>query len=194
MMLYVENADGTVINGALASEIRDLARSIWRGFYLRGIAPEKWGDASKDIRGEYYSQMEGEFEVLRYCDNHWKAHAVATTIYSQWYHVFHKKKHVPSKDEHDLDDEPPRKRVRTSETTKDIRDTSTRPTQLEHQGDMAISPAPSTTSEGVVVSCSVQVGPRTEVPGISAPTPTGNVLRNPLYVIPWLPSHRRIHY
>ncbi|KAI0290604.1 hypothetical protein BC826DRAFT_1106374 [Russula brevipes] len=177
MMLYVENADGTIINGALASEIRDFARSIWRGFYLRGVAPEKWGNASKDIREEYYSQMEAKFDILQYCDNHWKAHAVATTIYSQWHHVSHKKKHVPAKDESDLDDEPLKKRVRTSETAMDIHDT--RPPQPEHQGVTAIAPAPSTTRESVVgVSCSVQVEPWTEASGMSAPTPNG--LRNPL--------------
>ena len=46
MMLYVENADGTTISGTCAGEIREFARSIWRDFYSRGIAPKKWGDAS----------------------------------------------------------------------------------------------------------------------------------------------------
>jgi len=97
MMLYVENADGTAISGTCASEIREFARSIWRGFYSREIAPKKWGDASKDIREEYYREMENEFRVLRFCDNHWKAHAIAASIYPQWYHTFNKKMHASAK-------------------------------------------------------------------------------------------------
>lgn len=29
--------------------------------------------------------METRWEVLRYCENHWKADAVATAVYSPWY-------------------------------------------------------------------------------------------------------------
>jgi hypothetical protein len=35
--------------------------------------------------------MEKEWTVLHYCDNHWKANAITTLIYSQWYHTYNKK-------------------------------------------------------------------------------------------------------
>jgi hypothetical protein len=35
--------------------------------------------------------MESEYPILRLCNNHWKANAVATAIYSQWYRTYDKK-------------------------------------------------------------------------------------------------------
>jgi hypothetical protein len=32
--------------------------------------------------------MEERFVVLRYCDNHWKALAIATSNYSQWFNYY----------------------------------------------------------------------------------------------------------
>ena len=116
MMLYIENADGSPIDGALASSIREFARLIWREFHSQGIAPEKWGDAPRDVRDRYCYEMETAFVVLRYCEDHWKAHAVATAIYSQWYHVFNKKKNPAIKEE------PARKKSKTSTNDSDIND------------------------------------------------------------------------
>ena len=91
MMLYVEDASGTPIDGNIASGMRDLARSIWRSLYERGIAPETWGQATKEVREEYFQDMESNYPVLRLCDNHWKANSLATTIYSQWYKTYDKR-------------------------------------------------------------------------------------------------------
>ncbi|KAH9074394.1 hypothetical protein EDB83DRAFT_2516214 [Lactarius deliciosus] len=88
MMQYIENADGTPITGDVAAEMRSHARSIWTELNDRNIAPSKWGDASKNIRENYYFEMESEFYVLRLCDNHWKSQAIATSIYSQWHGRF----------------------------------------------------------------------------------------------------------
>jgi hypothetical protein len=118
MMLYIEDTDGSPVDGTLASAIREFARSIWRSFYSQGIAPERWGDAPQEIRDKYCHEMESAFTVLRYCDNHWKSHAVATSIYSQWYHMFVKKNHQGVKEESAPPDEPARKKSRT--TSSDI--------------------------------------------------------------------------
>jgi hypothetical protein len=88
---YVEHADGKMVSGGLAIEIRDHARMIWRGFWLRGIAPKTWGVATQEVQDAYVRSMEERFVVLRYCDNHWKALAIATANYSQWY-KYHKAK------------------------------------------------------------------------------------------------------
>ena len=91
MMLFLQNKDGTPVNGIEAAYIRDFTRAIWRGLYLRGMAPETWGDASLDVKNDYIFEMEKKWEVLRYCENNWKANTIATLIYSQWYHVFDSK-------------------------------------------------------------------------------------------------------
>ena len=91
-LLFIENADGTPITGTLAAEMREHARSIWRGLHKKNAAPEKWGDASNEIREQYYYEMESKFYLLRLCDNHWKSQAIATGICSQWYGYFVKKR------------------------------------------------------------------------------------------------------
>jgi hypothetical protein len=91
MMLYIEHKDGMPIDGTLAAQIREYARSIWRDLYRRGKAPEKWSDAFKKVREEYFCEMEERWEVLRYCNNHWKVNKLATALYSIWYNQYHKK-------------------------------------------------------------------------------------------------------
>jgi len=136
MMLYIEDANGIPIDGNIASGIRDHARSIWRSLYERGIAPDTWGQATKEVREEFCREMEKEYHVLRLCDNHWKANALATAVYSQWYRTYNKK--MKSCLDHDSDsdgsnsnddnsnddkddgpDEPPRKKARTTTVAND---------------------------------------------------------------------------
>jgi hypothetical protein len=50
--------------------------------YERGIAPETWGQATKEVHMEYSRKMESEYHILRLCNNHWKANALAMAIYS----------------------------------------------------------------------------------------------------------------
>lgn len=116
MMLFIQNADGTPICGAVAGSMRDFARSIWRGLHSRNAAPEKWGDASKDVRDGYYHEMENEFYPLRLCDNHWKAQAIATIIYSQWHGYFVVKKREGVKEEENSDNLPANKRLKLDPT------------------------------------------------------------------------------
>ena len=91
MMLYIEDANGKPIDGNIAGGMRELARSIWRSFYEQGIAPETWGQATMEVRDEYCQEMESKYPVLRFCDNHWKANAIATAIYSQWHQTYNRK-------------------------------------------------------------------------------------------------------
>ncbi len=115
MMQYIENADGSPISGDYAAEMREFTRSIWRGLDKRKAAPEKWGDATKDVRKHFYFEMEKEFYMLRLCENHWKSQAIATAIYSQWCRVYVKKCRAV-KDEDDLDEEPATKRPRVAKS------------------------------------------------------------------------------
>ena len=88
---YIEDINGTPVSGTTVGDIREFARLIWRGFYDRGLTPETWGNISKEVRDHYVHEMETQWPVLRYCENHWKANKVATSIYSQWYHPYDKK-------------------------------------------------------------------------------------------------------
>jgi hypothetical protein len=40
--------------------------------------------------------MENKWDVLQYCNNHWKAHYITTKIYSQWYKYHDKKMGEPN--------------------------------------------------------------------------------------------------
>ena len=75
---------------------------------------------SRDVREEYLREMEGRWEVLRYCDNHWKASKLATTLYSVWYSQYHKKA-VKSQKNNAHEGCPPNKKARTSGTDSEDR-------------------------------------------------------------------------
>ena len=96
MMLYIEDANGVPVDGNIAGDIREFARSIWRSLYERGMAPTTWGNARMEVHEEYFREMETEYPVLRLCSHHWKANAIATAIYSQWYKIY--KKPIPCSD------------------------------------------------------------------------------------------------
>jgi hypothetical protein len=108
---YVKHADGKMVDGGMATEIRDQARKIWRGLWSQGLAPRTWGAATHEVEDAFIHSMEERFPVLQFCDNHWKAQAIATANYSQWY-KYHKAKMEASEAEanhkhikDDLDDE-----------------------------------------------------------------------------------------
>ena len=85
---YVEHFDGKMVSGGLATEIRDHARTIWRGLWSRGLAPRTWGAATQEVQEAFVHSIEECFSVLKFCDNHWKAQAIATANYSQWYKYY----------------------------------------------------------------------------------------------------------
>ena len=114
MMLYIEDENGVPVDGTITGGMRELARSIWRSLYERGLAPETWGQATKDIRDEYFREMESEYHVLRLCDNHWKANALATAIYSQWHKTYYK-----DDEEGDGSDGPPKKKSKRTVVVDD---------------------------------------------------------------------------
>ena len=83
--LYMENENGTPISGDIVSQMRAAARTVWIELFDRRKAPITWGKASLDARNMYYLELERRWGFLRCCENHWKADALATANYSQWY-------------------------------------------------------------------------------------------------------------
>ena len=89
---YVEKEDGTPICGETAGKMRLVSRQIWVELYERGDAPETWGQVSLAASNKYIREMESRWPILRYCEDHWKVHALATQNYSQWYRWYDEKK------------------------------------------------------------------------------------------------------
>jgi hypothetical protein len=85
MMGFIEDENGISVGGQMAKDIREYARSIWRGFYSRGMAPKTWGMITKEAQEAYVYAMEYRYRELQYCEYNWKANYIATTIYPQWY-------------------------------------------------------------------------------------------------------------
>ena len=54
------------------------------------MAPQTWGSAPIESKDKYYYEMEYKYPCLRYCEDHWKAHHVGQTAYSQWYWTYNK--------------------------------------------------------------------------------------------------------
>ncbi|KAH9954904.1 hypothetical protein BC827DRAFT_1158514 [Russula dissimulans] len=92
-----KHEDRTPVDGMMASNIRDLARALWRDIYQSGHAPDTWGSMTNEVRNNFYQEVEMTWPVLHFCDNHWKTNQIATTLYSQWYGTYHKKLQQPKK-------------------------------------------------------------------------------------------------
>jgi len=88
---YVEHADSKIVDGSIATEIRDQARKIWQGLWSQGLVPRMWGAATHEVKDAFICSIEERFPMLQFYDNHWKAQAITTANYSQWY-KYHKAK------------------------------------------------------------------------------------------------------
>jgi hypothetical protein len=100
-MLYVEDENGVVVDGAVASDIRKSARSTWVHIANTYGAPPKWGDAGIKIAQVYREQMYSRFPMLQLCELDWKVDLIATDNYPSWYTHFVKKFKTYTKTEQD---------------------------------------------------------------------------------------------
>jgi hypothetical protein len=94
--LYIENEDGMPISGAMVSQIWAVAQMVWIELFDRRKALSTWGKASLEARNLYYSELERCWGFLHCCENHWKADALTTAHYLQWY-LKHKERMVSIK-------------------------------------------------------------------------------------------------
>ena len=84
-MLYVEDENGTAIDGHRAAEIRQYARLIWVHMSNNGELPTSWGKASIKLSQSYCREMRQRFPELALCELDWKADQIATDNYPSWY-------------------------------------------------------------------------------------------------------------
>jgi hypothetical protein len=90
-MCFVEHKDGTVVDGHVASNIRQCARSAWVHLANNDKAPTKWRSASMLVIRSYHEELYRRFPFLQYCDNDWKAEQIAMDNYPSWYSSWCKK-------------------------------------------------------------------------------------------------------
>ena len=84
-MRYVEEQDGTVVNGHRVTEMRRYARLIWVHMAKEGGPPPSWGKADVKLSQAYCREMRQRFPELKLCDLDWKADQIATDNYPSWY-------------------------------------------------------------------------------------------------------------
>ncbi|KII83654.1 hypothetical protein PLICRDRAFT_180256 [Plicaturopsis crispa FD-325 SS-3] len=84
-MLYVEDKNGTPVDGYVAQHIREYARSIWNNLAKVGRAPRVWKrDGNAETLREYWREMGLRFPLLRLCESDWKADQIAIDYYPSW--------------------------------------------------------------------------------------------------------------
>jgi hypothetical protein len=84
-MRYVEDRNGTVVNGHRATEMRRHARLIWVHMANNGGVPPSWGKADVKLSQTYCHEMRQRFPDLALCDLDWKADQIATDNYPSWF-------------------------------------------------------------------------------------------------------------
>ena len=78
---FVEDENGSVIDGFRASAMCRFACELWAGLNGIGKAPKTWGKVNATVATQYQNEMERKFFKLRLCDNHWKADLIAILNY-----------------------------------------------------------------------------------------------------------------
>ncbi len=95
-MKYIEDEEGTVIDGYRGAEIRRYARSLWVQMALDNKLPKAWGNADATSLATYNDSMAQRFPELRLCASDWKANMVAIDNYPSWRHNWLKKQNKDS--------------------------------------------------------------------------------------------------
>lgn len=98
-LIFLEDFDGQPVLEKDAREMNRTARSIWWGFYHRGLAPAKWGQLGQSDLDEYFTKMCSQYPQLALCENNWKANQLASLAYPSWYRYNIKEKSRGIKEE-----------------------------------------------------------------------------------------------
>lgn len=83
---FIENEDGTTVQGVTLSKIRADAKMVWEDMCKKyGRMGLPWTNVPHQRRLEFWIKLERLFPLLRLCALHYKANAVATSDYTHWY-------------------------------------------------------------------------------------------------------------
>lgn len=81
---YLQQVDGTIINGHEAGIIRKYARGVWDHMSQNGPMPSTWGTADAATASHFHRDMITKFPLLAFCHANWKADQIATETYPYW--------------------------------------------------------------------------------------------------------------
>ncbi len=82
---FIENTDGTMVDGFIVGHMRYEAKHVWKKMYEKyGAFGHPWKNVTPKYQEEFWNEIEAKFPVLRLCDSHYKADSFATTDYSHW--------------------------------------------------------------------------------------------------------------
>ncbi|TFK80946.1 hypothetical protein K466DRAFT_604917 [Polyporus arcularius HHB13444] len=89
-LLWVHNADGTLIDGETAEFMRSCFRQVWVYMHKQGRLPETWiRDGDLIVAAECYAFVQSMCPQLQLDDGtKWKCKLIASLIYSQWYRQY----------------------------------------------------------------------------------------------------------
>ena len=88
MFWFLQNEDGTELDGRVLTKIRAEAKIIWRELCDKyGPIGCPWSSVAPRYQREYWRRIEAAYPVLRLCDGHYKADSIPFSDYSHWYDV-----------------------------------------------------------------------------------------------------------
>ena len=90
MYNFVEEEDGGVVDGHVATAIRKLMQSIFNGMGDR--VPQRWRQAGKNDRDYVLSELYKAYPYLMLCFDHWKADKIASNTLSTFHNNTQKRR------------------------------------------------------------------------------------------------------
>jgi hypothetical protein len=86
---FIELEDGTIVDGTTAESIRARFRDVFMELKMtvernQETMPGSWGQASVTFKKFLIKEVYERFPYMRWCDNDWKVHFLATRVYSNW--------------------------------------------------------------------------------------------------------------
>lgn len=86
---FIELEDGTIVDGTTVESIRARFRDVFAEQKttverMQETMPESWGQASVTFKKFLIREVYEQFPYMRWCDNDWKVHYLATRVYSNW--------------------------------------------------------------------------------------------------------------
>lgn len=126
--MFIEDENGTPVNGFRATEIRGAAYRIFHELVARNIAPLTWGTIRSPASKYYHREMNAAFPILGLCTGRWKAERLASKIYSSWYSTHKSKATHPLKlEDNELANIPPTQKRSRANSRRDHRRSSKSP-------------------------------------------------------------------
>ncbi|KAJ6476626.1 hypothetical protein DFH09DRAFT_1379490 [Mycena vulgaris] len=85
---FVTDAEGNVIDGYRATQIRGVSAKLFLRLAETGIAPATWSKGSIDLQRNFSQELCGQFPEMGLCANDWKVQYMATKMYSSWHRSY----------------------------------------------------------------------------------------------------------